>query len=54
MPVLGGDEKLLVPRGHNPRFSSDGKWLACWKAIYAQISGLALWAKAISFPLATD
>jgi Tol biopolymer transport system component len=27
VPALGGAERLLVPRGHSPRFSPDGKWL---------------------------
>ena len=45
MPVLGGDEKLLVPRGQNPRFSSDGKWLACWEGIYANVFGPGTWGK---------
>ena len=45
MPVLGGEEKLLVPRGQNPRFSSDGKWLACWEGIYANVFGPGTWGK---------
>ncbi|MFN0168753.1 MAG: winged helix-turn-helix domain-containing protein [Bryobacteraceae bacterium] len=28
MPALGGDERLLAPRGMGPRFSPDGKWVA--------------------------
>lgn len=27
VPALGGAARLLVPRGHSPRFSPDGKWL---------------------------
>ena len=33
MPVLGGEEKLLIPRRHDPRFSPDGKWIAAWEGI---------------------
>jgi Tol biopolymer transport system component len=27
VPALGGSERLLVPLGHTPQFSPDGKWL---------------------------
>jgi Tol biopolymer transport system component/class 3 adenylate cyclase len=30
MPSLGGQERLVAPRGNNPRFSPDGKWIAYW------------------------
>ena len=28
VPTLGGEERLLAPRGFTPRFSPDGKWIA--------------------------
>jgi serine/threonine protein kinase len=28
IPTLGGEERLLAPKGFAPRFSPDGKWLA--------------------------
>jgi Tol biopolymer transport system component/DNA-binding winged helix-turn-helix (wHTH) protein len=28
--ALGGEAKLIVPRGRRPRFSPDGQWLAYW------------------------
>ena len=30
MPSFGGQEHLIAPRGNNPRFSPDGKWIAYW------------------------
>ena len=30
MPSFGGQERLLAPRGNNPRFSPDGKWVTYW------------------------
>jgi serine/threonine protein kinase len=30
MPSFGGQERLVVSRGNNPRFSPDGKWIAYW------------------------
>lgn len=30
-PTLGGDAVLLVPRGRDPRFSPDGRWIAYWE-----------------------
>ena len=30
MPSFGGQERLVAPRGNNPRFSPDGKWIAYW------------------------
>jgi eukaryotic-like serine/threonine-protein kinase len=30
IPSFGGQERLVAPRGNNPRFSPDGKWLAYW------------------------
>jgi serine/threonine protein kinase len=30
MPSLGGQERLIAPRGQNPRFSPDGKWIVYW------------------------
>jgi eukaryotic-like serine/threonine-protein kinase len=30
IPSLGGQERLVVPLGNNPRFSPDGKWIAYW------------------------
>ena len=29
-PALGGDARELVPQGHQPRFSPDGRWLMYW------------------------
>jgi eukaryotic-like serine/threonine-protein kinase len=31
VPSLGGDAVLLAPRGHDPRFSPDGRWIAYWE-----------------------
>ncbi len=31
MPVLGGEPRLLVEGGFNPRYSPDGRWIAYWK-----------------------
>ena len=31
VPALGGDPVLLAPRGRNPRFSPDGRWIAYWE-----------------------
>jgi serine/threonine protein kinase/Tol biopolymer transport system component len=31
VPTLGGDAVLLAPRGKNPRFSPDGRWIAYWE-----------------------
>src|SRR5256885_12506351 len=31
VPVLGGDSVLVAPRGRNPRFSPDGRWIAYWE-----------------------
>jgi Tol biopolymer transport system component len=30
IPSFGGQERLVAPRGNNPRFSPDGKWIAYW------------------------
>ena len=30
MPARGGEATLLAPRGHDPRYSPDGKWIAYW------------------------
>lgn len=30
MPSFGGQERLVAPRGNNPRFSPDGKWIVYW------------------------
>ena len=30
MPARGGEAQLLAPRGHDPRYSPDGKWIAYW------------------------
>ena len=30
MPSFGGQQRLVAPRGHNPRFSPDGKWIVYW------------------------
>jgi eukaryotic-like serine/threonine-protein kinase len=30
VPSLGGQERLIVPGGNNPRFSPDGNWIAYW------------------------
>jgi len=30
MPSLGGQERLIVSGGSNPRFSPDGNWIAYW------------------------
>jgi eukaryotic-like serine/threonine-protein kinase len=30
MPALGGEPRLLFRAGRTPRFSPDGKWIACW------------------------
>ena len=29
-PALGGDARELMPQGHQPRFSPDGRWLMYW------------------------
>jgi serine/threonine protein kinase len=29
-PALGGDARELIPQGHQPRFSPDGRWLMYW------------------------
>ena len=31
VPSMGGDPVLLAPRGHGPRFSPDGRWIAYWE-----------------------
>ncbi|SPF46165.1 Serine/threonine protein kinase [Candidatus Sulfopaludibacter sp. SbA4] len=31
VPTLGSDPVLLAPRGRNPRFSPDGRWIAYWE-----------------------
>lgn len=31
VPVLGGEPVVVVPRGRNPRFSPDGRWIAYWE-----------------------
>jgi len=31
VPSMGGDEMLLAPRGRDPRFSPDGRWIAYWE-----------------------
>jgi eukaryotic-like serine/threonine-protein kinase len=30
IPSFGGQERLVAPRGNDPRFSPDGKWIAYW------------------------
>ena len=30
IPAIGGEPVLLAANGLNPRFSPDGKWIACW------------------------
>jgi Tol biopolymer transport system component len=30
VPSFGGQERLIAPRGNNPRFSPDGKWIVYW------------------------
>jgi Tol biopolymer transport system component len=30
VPSLGGTERLLAPGCRDPKYSPDGKWLACW------------------------
>jgi len=30
-PSMGGDAVLLAPRGRDPRFSPDGRWIAYWE-----------------------
>jgi eukaryotic-like serine/threonine-protein kinase len=30
IPALGGQERLIAPRGNRPRFSPDGKWIVYW------------------------
>jgi serine/threonine protein kinase/Tol biopolymer transport system component len=30
VPSFGGQERLIAPRGHSPRFSPDGKWIVYW------------------------
>jgi Tol biopolymer transport system component len=30
VPSLGGSERLLVPGCRDPKYSPDGKWIACW------------------------
>jgi serine/threonine protein kinase len=37
MPSFGGQERLVAPRGNNPRFSPDGKWIAYWVGEAANI-----------------
>ncbi len=31
VPSMGGDAMLMAPRGHGPRFSPDGRWIAYWE-----------------------
>jgi Tol biopolymer transport system component/DNA-binding winged helix-turn-helix (wHTH) protein len=33
--TLGGEERLLVPHGRNPRFSPDGRWIAYWTGYHS-------------------
>jgi Tol biopolymer transport system component/DNA-binding winged helix-turn-helix (wHTH) protein len=33
VPTLGGDARLLIPKGRRPRFSPDGRFLLCWEGI---------------------
>jgi serine/threonine protein kinase/Tol biopolymer transport system component len=37
MPSLGGQGRLLAPRGQNPHFSPDGKWILYWVGEEANI-----------------
>jgi eukaryotic-like serine/threonine-protein kinase len=30
IPSFGGQERLVAPRGNDPRFSPDGKWIVYW------------------------
>lgn len=30
VPSLGGTERLVAPQCRDPKYSPDGKWLACW------------------------
>jgi eukaryotic-like serine/threonine-protein kinase len=30
IPALGGEERMIVERGHDPQFSPDGSWIAYW------------------------
>jgi Tol biopolymer transport system component len=30
VPAFGGSERLLAPGCRNPRYSPDGRWVACW------------------------
>jgi Tol biopolymer transport system component len=31
--IAGGEPQLLFPKGRRPRYSRDGKWIACWTGI---------------------
>src|SRR5439155_20094258 len=32
--ALGGESRLIAPKGHDPRFSPDGAWIAYWSGEY--------------------
>ena len=37
IPTLGGEERLIVPDGRQPRFSPDDKQIACWSGMPGHI-----------------
>jgi Tol biopolymer transport system component/DNA-binding winged helix-turn-helix (wHTH) protein len=34
IPTIGGETTRLAPRGRDPRYSPDGKWIAYWNGAY--------------------